>query len=289
MAVMQANLQIEPPPSTESVSLAVSNAFQVLRRAHVDVVEQFQDLAAGRQRLEEDLHRITADQAELSALRIDVEAKLSDLAASTHKVQEDAQAVETQRKDAVRDAERLARLVDELDSREQVLAERQRKTDESAKSLAEKEESVAKAGEQYEEALRQLVPQREEIERQSQALKERHGRLAERSDELDLHAKELDGSRDALVAMRDQLLRDQSEIASHREALLTQIGRQVDCGDGANQASDASAKRAGKNGASSGAVSIPKAPKPKPKAGGGSSTDQFRKLRRDAKRKSIGL
>ena len=87
--------------------------------------------------------------------------------------------------------------------------------------------------------------------------------------------------------MRDQVLRDQSEIATHREALLTQIGRQADSVGGASQSSGRASNGAGKNGATSGSVSIPKAPKPK--TGGGSSTDQFRKLRRDAKRKSIGL
>ena len=52
---------------------------------------------------------------------------------------------------------------------------------------------------------------------------------------------------------------------------------------------DAPAKRTDESGSASRSVSIPKAPKSTPKAGGGSSTEQFRKLRRDAKRKSIGL
>lgn len=267
----------------------MSNAFQTLRNANAEVIDRFQDLTTKQRLLDEDRQRITADHAELSGLRGEVEAKLVDLAETTEKVQQDTQAIDAKREEAARDAERLSRLDEELDSREQMIAERKRNTEESARRLAEKEESVVRAGQECEKRLGQQASQREEIQQRSDSLNDQQGQLGERSDQLELYAKELDGSRSALEAMQIQLLRDQSEIASHREALLTQIGRQADCVGGAIQSTDAPAKRSDDNGSASRPVSIPQAPKSIPKAGGGSSAEQFRKLRRDAKRKSIGL
>ncbi len=303
MAAAQSSLQIEPPPSSEGVARAMSSAFQALRNANAEVIDHFKDVTSQRQHLDEDRKRITAErqsqlagQAELSGLRGEVEAKLVEVAEATEKVQQDAQAIDAEREEAARDAERLARLDEELGSREQVIAERRRNMDVSIKCLTEKEESVARAGQKVEEELGELASQREKIQQESDSVNDRQSQLGERSDQLELYAKELDGSRSALEAMQVQLLRDQSEIAVHREALLTQIarqagstGRQADGVGGAIESPDAPAKRTDESGSASSSVSIPKAPKSTPKAGGGSSAEQFRKLRRDAKRKSIGL
>lgn len=289
MAAAQSNLQIEPPPNSQGVARAMSNAFQALHSANAEVIDRFQEATTQRKHLDEDRKSQLAGQAELSGLRDEVEAKLVDVAKATEKVQQDAEAIGAKREEAAREAERLTQLHEELGSREQVIAERQKDMEESVKWLTEKEESVARAGQQYEDGLGELASQREQIQQESDSVNDRQSRLAEQSDQLELYAKELDGSRSALEAMQVQLLRDQSEIALHREALLTQIGRQGEGVGRANQSPDVPAKRPDENDSASRSVSIPKAPKPTPKAGGGSSAEQFRKLRRDAKRKSIGL
>lgn len=271
----QSSLQIELPPSAEGVTTAMSVVIEAIRCAHHDVFEQSETVKAQCCRLDEERRRYADDREEFDGLREDVESKLIGLAESTKKVEQLAVANEATRVEVAQENARAARRVEELDLRERNITDANLKQKESAKCLAVKEEKLARARQACDDERKQLEPQRKEIRRQKEGLEER-------SEKLDAYAEELAGSRTALETMQHQLGRDQEEIATQRQSLLSKIG-------GAIQSPDAPEAKQQKKAARSEPTAAPKARGPGPKTGGGSSAGQFRKLRRDAKRKSIGL
>ena len=137
--------------------------------------------------------------------------------------------------------------------------------------MADRERTVQTSEQQVREQISALEPQREELAQQSQG-------LLSKSKELETYAAELAQTRDTLVAMQNQLVKDQQEIATHRESLLERLG---------------SVQRSASVPAdlTSGLAPLPAAPVgpgvAKPAAT--PAARLFRKLRRDAKRKAIGV
>ena len=296
MTAMQSKLKINPPPSADGVASAMSNVFERLRNVQSETVERAKAVETQRGLLDEDRQRMTADHEELDGMRGEVEAKLAGLGIETEKVQRDVQAAEEFRAELDHQREKCSLKVEQLDSREELLSARQDEVEESGKELLKKEDAAAQTARDCEAKLRELASQQAETQRQvvslndeRNGLADRKAQLGERSDRLDVYATELDGSRGALEAMQAQLLRDQSEITTHREALLTQIGRPTEGAAGASDSADERAKTESELQDASRPATVSTASRPVPKAGGGSAAEQFRKLRRDAKRKSIGL
>lgn len=130
-----------------------------------------------------------------------------------------------------------------------------------------------------------------EMDSMKTELQNRENEIFSRTQQLDADMADQANIRDSLATLQEQLNRDQEEIAVHREELMQRLG-----------ATTKTAKTSTRN---KQAVSVdetthpdedlvaeesepkkdsPKKASPKPASG----ADQFRKLRRDAKRKAIG-
>ena len=144
--------------------------------------------------------------------------------------------------------------------------------------VANLEEMAAELGQQRESIESQLGGQKEALESQRLELERRQQELEERSRQLEARDAELGELRETLIAMQTQLADDQKDVAAQRKALLRQLGGADQSGamrEGWQDAQDPSAQD-----------HVPQRHHPKPAA---AAADQFRKLRRDAKRKAIGV
>lgn len=180
--------------------------------------------------------------------------------------------MESARKDLERERTNLTARQQDFETKDRELAERQQAHAAAAQSLAEH----TRAGEQVEsrvqEDIRQLEPQRVELTREADA-------LATRSQQLDACAAELDTARKAFAVAQSQLSQDQQEVARQRKGLLQRLG---------SAAPVQAPPQTGQTGPEvSGPSEASRSQGPKPAAT--QTSDQARKLRRDAKRRAIGV
>jgi DNA repair exonuclease SbcCD ATPase subunit len=130
-------------------------------------------------------------------------------------------------------------------------------------------------------AERELDEGRLALEPERQELQRWRDELAARAHEMDARACELAKARDAMAAMQAQVTRDNEEIAIQRDELLQRLGSvpliTIPSTNG--------------NGGSRLSTSLRHEPVlvGVPKPAGGAAAEQFRKLRRDAKRRAIGV
>ncbi len=129
------------------------------------------------------------------------------------------------------------------------------------------------------EKIRNLDRQRSDIESSSAQLHDGQSALAVRSQQLDDYAAELAATRDALGTMQTQLSREQRDLATQRQELLQRLGSStcslpeppnVEAVPDASEQSEVLQSR------------LPKPAACRP-------SDQFRKMRRDTKRRAIGV
>lgn len=275
MNTLQSTQSIDPPPSPLHMTRAMADAVQGFRDVQSILVEQSESVEQRTLQIDEDLERIDVDRDELAGLRREVETKLTDLAASTESSQREKSEIESKALEIAGEHKRLTTRSAEIEAREQQLSA-QRLTDEvTARSLAESKESIARERKQCREELQQLAPQREEIQKQSAA-------LAQRTEQLDSHAAELEETRSTLETLQHQIAHDQREVASQRETLLSKIGSTGNTASESKAEPDGTRLRPGEKSTHGSQL---QAPKP----GAGNAAAQFRKLRRDAKRKAIGI
>lgn len=117
-----------------------------------------------------------------------------------------------------------------------------------------------------------------DLKSERQGLEHRELQLAARAEQLEAYAAELADTREDLMQMREQLALGQQEVAARREELRAHVG-----------APPRFPLRPGHAVAPIDVtVSLPTAGKGKPKPAAGQAAEQFRKLRRDAKRRAIG-
>jgi len=151
------------------------------------------------------------------------------------------------------------------------LVEQQQVQAKTADVIAEREHAVAVV----EQKLNQ---QSREIEAQSLALKEREADISSRMRQLETDTAELAAAREMVFTMQAQLERDHHEVASQREELLQRLGITPP---------RAAAPQPSRRAAAVHAPSWRSSSEPKPASTDGA--EQFRKLRRDSKRKAIGV
>ena len=111
--------------------------------------------------------------------------------------------------------------------------------------------------------------------------------LAEREEQLNRHTAELIETRNGLVTMQQQLAHAQQEVAVQREELLAQLGG---AGSITAPATKTTPAEVAVEVPSNTPPPPPSQPEPaQPKAASTATTEQFRKMRRDAKRRAIGV
>lgn len=182
-----------------------------------------------------------------------------------------------------RDAEELQLENDRIETDRQQLVRQQEELAERREDfevdLVNLKEMAAELGQQRESIESQFSGQKEALESQQLELERRKQELEERSRQIEARDAELGELRETLLAMQAQLADDQKEVAAQREALLRQLGDSDQSGpmrEGRQNVQNPPAQ-----------ANVPQKHHPKPAAA--AAADQFRKLRRDAKRKAIGV
>lgn len=127
-----------------------------------------------------------------------------------------------------------------------------------------------------------------EMESMKVDLENQENEIASRTQQLDADIADQVTVRDTLATLQEQLNRDQEEISVQREELMQRLGATTKSSSRKKQAvpvNEASEPDEDLNSEETKPeIDSPKKASPKPASG----ADQFRKLRRDAKRKAIG-
>lgn len=131
----------------------------------------------------------------------------------------------------------------------------------------------------------EIAARTSELESMSQNLQQQESDITTRAKQLEAEESEHASIRDTLATLQGQLNRDKEEIATQREELMERLGstpkhtsKKSVKSEPVEQADEVEEQEPAPE------VLAPKKATPKPASG----SDQFRKLRRDAKRKAIG-
>lgn len=267
-----APIQCETPlPNPEDVQRLAQEALQRLKLAQSQLHQEAEALSHEFLQIDrdrEDLKRIRADlqtqqgqtvqeRAQLDALRDEVQRAQTDIQQAHEQCQGERQALDAKKDEFLILRNNLARERDEHAASVAIIAERER-----AVELAE----------------RRLNEMASELEPRQQSLEHREAEIASRTEQLESYANELTELRETLIRMQEQLAQSQHDVAHQREELLSRLGstpipttapRRLEQKIEPMQA-------------------VPTLNGNKPKSAGGVAAEQFRKLRRDAKRRAIG-
>lgn len=258
-------------PDPEEVQRLAHEALQRLKAAQTHLHEEAealsqeflqidrdrQEIKRVRSELQDQQTRTATERANLDTLRAAVEREQAEFQQAAEQWKKERETLEAKKDEFVILRNNLARERDEHAAAVAILAERER-----AVELAE----------------RRLNEMAGEIEPRQQFVQQREADLAARADELENYARELTDMRETLIRMQEQLAQSQHEVAHQREELLARLG---------STAPPAAVPRRLDQKVEP-VQAVPTLNGNKPKSAGGVAAEQFRKLRRDAKRRAIG-
>lgn len=259
-------------PDPGRVQQLARQAVQALRVAQEHVRVDVEGARTERERIAEERERLAASEAHLADQRRDFEVQLAEIVKKTADLGRQTSDVNASRKQLEDDAKALIQRQTEWKTGEARLAEHEQRQAAAAVALADREKALAQSERELETRVRALEPRKRELEQQEKE-------LAVQRRQLDAQVSELSETRKTLTAMQAQLTRDHQEIAVQREELLQRL--------------DSVARVAPSRSESVCIAEAPYSARPMPVRGPkpaiAQAVDQFRKLRRDAKRKAIGV
>lgn len=268
-------------------------AVQALRAAHDHIRIEAKELEVARVSLCQERERLESESEKLAQVRDEFERNQVAWQSNKARIEEQSAKLERQRADmdAARGemetqkqafAERLK--LSEAEQWKQVEFEQSRRA--AADELVKREKALAADKKSLDAAIAALEPQRTEIERLRRT-------LDARAHDLDGREEELKKTREALAAMQAQLARDHHEIAVQREELLERLGGVASIpaipANGADRADGTPVVYDETHGTISTNPDSDEHWHPAPKPAVSTAADQFRKLRRDARRKIVGV
>lgn len=265
--------QTTAEPDRGDIQRLAADALQALKAVREQLNRETEAIRAERQQIEVDRQTLLAEKADLQSQHQAHEAELArinELAAKLERQQAEVDQsiaeLETQKNGVVAEREGLARAHEHLNKERQAHMS-------AARAQSEREAAFQQTHAQVEALAQSLVPRQAAIEQEE-------ARLVAHREQLEAYASELEETRTALVTMQTQLAHEQQELVSQRGEILQRFADLPKLGGAPNL-----------NG--NGKTSLPPPPimerpgSPKPAAN--VSADQFRKLRRDAKRRAIGV
>lgn len=259
-------------PDPGRVQQLARQAVQALRVAQEHVRVDAEGARTERERIAEERERLAASEAHLADQRRDFEVQLADIVKKTADLERQTSDVNAARKQLEDDAKALVQRQTEWKTGEARLAEHEQRQAVAALALASREKALAQSERELEIRVRALEPRKRELEQQEKEL------TAQRR-QLDVQVTELNETRKTLTAMQTQLTRDHQEIAIQREELSQRL----------DSVARVAPSRSESVGIAEAPVSARVTPMRGPKPAVAQAVDQFRKLRRDAKRKAIGV
>ncbi len=263
-------------PDSQELRSMTANALDALRGAQQQLHEQIETLDAQRDQIDADQGQLKSESGAISEAQEKLEAESERLEILANSLQDQKLKMEASLSGLSTQKSELETNVQEFENiRKQW--ESECKNHAQAVVLHEKRELALSSAESQ---LNQLAA---EIEPKQEALDKREHDLEARSGKLEMLACELDERRKMLVTMQTELEHSQQTVSSQREELLARLGSIHE--------------------APTSSMAIPhetphqeipedieeiQSPSAKPKPAASAATDQFRKLRRDAKRRAIG-
>lgn len=278
-ARLQRGLHVEETRTQTSVPAApdparvhelADHAMQAIKAAQQQVISDARELEDQRSNLDARRNALEAKQSEIEKQREVCEVRLREL--QTFQSDLESQRVELRKTLAGIDAERstLEQQARDLEARNAQIERQRLEQAAVAQSLAEREHDVATAEQR-------LAASTQSLEQQRLQLQQKETEIARRVDFIEAEAAELESARDAILSLQQQLDRDHETIVGQREELLRRLA----------------ATPISKPGPRGSQPPAPVEPEPVATAANGpkpgASVDQFRKLRRDAKRKALGV
>ena len=200
----------------------------------------------------------------------DYETHLSELQQKEAKLREQEEALAATRERFVEQERKIQEQTCVLGDRATRLEELQGQVASAESDLKKREQAVHAAQRDVETKLRELAPKQKELDLRALDLEAQ-------TTELEQRAGELEELREALAEMQSQLKTDHDEVSAHRAELLKRLSRLPE-------------QHAEHQEPMPAMLELPPDANgwgPKPAATGG--VDQYRKLRRDAKRRALGV
>jgi len=266
------------PPELDAMDLQVlaSNAISALRSAQEQFRIEAADLHTERDHLASEWDRIGEVEKSVREKSAECEGRvrnMSEMESLLAKRQTEMDSLASRIAD---DDQKLAANVAELDKHKQELAETVTQTRAETEALANTHKKLAAEREALSDDRRRHGLMQDAIEHDRSVIASEKAELDVKANGIAAKEAELSAAREALAAMQSQLTRDSEELARKREAILKAVG-----GSAITPAADETGSIDSAPDAFEPLPVPSRTPKP------ASSADQFRKLRRDAKRKTL--
>ena len=255
---------LAPAPSGEAVGALAENALGALRAMHESLAKQLEVLAAERTATIEKGKALADQEARLAKEGTETKLQLAKLEELSEQVNTKREEIDSAFGRIEQEQAKLAAHASELGTRAEELARREQACASIESVIQDRERSVGKAQEAATQRQNELAARQAELDAQREDLTSRVTKVQQAE-------AELTAQREALASLQEQLTRDHHEIATQREELLKQLGAVPP-----RSSMDATPV-------------APALAEPAPKPAASKSAEQFRKLRRDAKRKAIGV
>ena len=259
-------------PDPGRVQQLARQAVQALRAAQEHVRVDAEGVRIERERIIEEHERLAERESHLADQRRDFEVQLAEIVRMTADIERQTADVDISRKQLEEDAKALVQRQTEWKTGEARLAEHEQRQAAATLALASREKALAQSERELETRVRALERRKRELEQQE-------NELSAQRQQLDTQVSELNETRKTLTAMQAQLTRDHQEIVVQRDELLQRLG------DVARVAPTGTES----TGIAEEPITANATPMRGPKPAVAQAVDLFRKLRRDAKRKAIGV
>lgn len=240
-------------------------AVQALRAAEERVCADAESVRTERERIAEERERLAESEAHLADQYRDFEVQRGEIVKMTADIDASRNQLEVE-------AKALIQRQTDWKTGEARLAEHEQRQAAAAQTLANREKALAQYERELETRTRALEPLKRELDQQEKEL------IVQRQ-QLDLQVSELNETRKTLTAMQDQLTRDHQGLSIQHDELLQRFGSE----------SPVAPSQTESVGVAEEPVSAQATPTRGPKPAVAQLVDQFRKLRRDSKRKAIGV
>ncbi len=259
-------------PDPEPLHRLADQAVEHLRAAQAKLNGEAQAIQKTQQDVAVKISGLTQKQTQLTTLQQTLEADKT-------KLQQATQELASKRQSLQEDASRISQEQIELDNRQQALDISRNQLMEEKEKHANVVDLIAEREQSLETAERQVQTLNSELMPRKQAIEQRELELADREQELQKYANELTETRSALLDMQQQLEHNQIEVSKQREQLISQLGAGEPIARDPHQPTNIVTPRP---------VTVVEPTPAQPKPASNMAAQQFRKLRRDAKRRAIG-
>jgi len=252
-------------PDAGRVQDLARQALQSLRTAQEHIRANAENARTEQVRIFDEREQLTKRESLLAGQRRDIEAQVSEIVKRTAEI-------EGSRKQLEAEAQVVAQRQTECKKSEARFAEQEQKLASAAQALAGRETALTHSERELESRVCAIESGKRDL-----VLHEKE--LAAQREQLNRQATELDETRETLASMQAQLTRDHQETSKQRDELLKRLDR----------VKQVVPSRPEIVGVAEEPISAQATPLRGPKPAIVQSVDQFRKLRRDSKRKAIGV